>query len=121
MKCKFYDTCNAPLCLNDPESLLHGIFFPGESICKLSNVPEWVKRQRKLARVADKDTAFTVEMLKHRFIIRKGIKGIDPDRPSKYLADDVKNWIASHPAITDSEREARRKQALKNLAKRAVS
>lgn len=49
-KCSHFQTCGAPLCPLDNESKKHGIWYPGEAICKQQIAPRWVKKQRIIAR-----------------------------------------------------------------------
>lgn len=115
MKCRNFDTCSASLCPHDPVSVRNSIWYPGEHICTLVNVPSWVKRQRKVSRLASDTGYFNAEMLGHVFIIRKGIRGLDPERPAMYRAEDVKKWLADHPAISEEKRTEMRERAMKNL------
>jgi hypothetical protein len=47
-------------------------------------------------------------MLNRRFVIRKGIQGVNPD--SKDLELDIKKWTDKHPAMT--QQQISKKQAL---------
>lgn len=115
MKCNNFDSCNAPICPRDPESVNKCIWYPGEAICSLVDVPEFVKRQRRIARLASDTGYFTAEMLGHGFILRKGLRGLDPDRPAMYRTEDVQRWLDDHPAISEEKRAKMRERALKNL------
>jgi hypothetical protein len=66
MDCKYFDGCSAPLCPKY-EDLADLSWFPDEDICRLTDVPEWVKRQQKIARMGLPFEAeyFTVAMLEH--------------------------------------------------------
>ena len=106
MKCPYFDTCDAPLCVNDASSLKNGIWYPDEPICKIRNAPEWVKRQRKIAKkVREKNKYFTLEMLKHRARITAALEGLDPDKPH---ARQLKEWFEKHKELSA---EARKKWA----------
>jgi hypothetical protein len=50
MDCKYFDGCSAPLCPRD-EGMADRAWFPDEDICRLADVPAWVKRQRKIAKM----------------------------------------------------------------------
>ena len=58
MDCKYFDGCSAPLCPKD-EGVADRTWFPGEDICRLADVSEWVKRQRKVSRKAAMGGYFT--------------------------------------------------------------
>jgi hypothetical protein len=77
MDCKYFDGCSAPLCPNDA-GIADRVWFPDEDICRLADVPEWVKRQRKIAKKAALGCTlrgyFTVAMLKQDCHISRGIK-----------------------------------------------
>jgi hypothetical protein len=115
MDCKYFDGCSAPLCPKD-EGVADRAWFPDEDICRLADVPEWVKRQRKVSRKGLPFEAgyFTEAMLNHDCRISKGMKGIDPDGTDKERAADEALWFKAHPAITAKEREKLRAQGEKN-------
>ena len=113
MGCKYFDGCSAPLCPGD-ESIAKRTWFPDEDICRLADVPEWVKRQRKVSKKAALGGYFTVAMLKHECHISKGIKGIDPDGTDKERAAGEAAWFTAHPAMTAELREKKRVTGLKN-------
>jgi hypothetical protein len=94
--CYHFDTCSAPLCPLDAESLEHGVWYADEDICdsrKLEERPRWLAMQK---RIAKRQSAgyFTVGMLS-----RKGLKsttllkGIDPDKPE---AAQLRSWLKNH-------------------------
>jgi hypothetical protein len=103
------------LCPRD-EGVADRTWFADEDICRLADVPEWVKRQCKVSRKAAEDGYFTLAMLRHDCRISKGIKGIDPDGTDKERAACEAAWFKAHPVITEEEREKKRSVAVKNLA-----
>jgi hypothetical protein len=116
MDCKYFDGCSAPLCPKD-EGIADRTWFPDEDICRLSDIPDWVKRQRKVSRKAAPGGYFTLAMLKHDCRISKGMKGIDPDGTDKERAADEAAWFTTHPVITKEEREKYKAAAEKLNAK----
>jgi hypothetical protein len=112
MDCKYFDGCSAPLCPRD-EGMADRTWFPDEDICRLADVPDWVKRQRKVSRRAAMGGYFTVAMLKQDCRISKGMKGIDPDGTDKERAAWEVAWFKAHPVITAELREKRRAVAEK--------
>jgi hypothetical protein len=115
MDCKYFDGCSAPLCPKD-EGVADRTWFPDEDICRLADVPAWVKRQHKVAKTATPGEYFTLAMLKHDCRIPKGMKGIDPDGTDEERAAGEAAWFKAHPVITEAEREKKRSVAVKNLA-----
>jgi hypothetical protein len=119
MDCKYFDGCFAPLCPRDA-GIAARTWFPDEDICRagnhprLADIPDWVKRQRKVSRKAAPDGYFTLAMLKHDCQIRKGIKGIDPNGTDKERAADEAAWFKEHPIMTAETREKKRAVAAKN-------
>jgi hypothetical protein len=109
MDCKYFDDCSAPLCPRD-EGVADRTWFPDEDICRLADVPAWVKRQRKVSRKAAEGGYFTLAMLRHDCRIAQGIKGVDPDGTNKERAADEAAWFKAHPAITLEEREQMRER-----------
>jgi hypothetical protein len=104
MDCKYFDGCSAPLCPKD-EGLADRTWFADEDMCRLADVPAWVKRQRKVSKKAASGGYFTVAMLKHDCRISKGMKGIDPDGTDEKRAADEAAWFKAHPLITAEMRE----------------
>ena len=102
--CKYFDGCSAPLCPKD-EGVADRTWFADEDICRLADVPEWVKRQRKVSRKAALGGYFTLAMLEQDCRIYKGMKGIDPDGTDRERAADEAAWLKAHPVITREERE----------------
>jgi len=102
--CSLYETCIAPLCPLD-QSSLNGIWYPDEEICRSrtnGNLP-WMKAQRRLSRVAA-GGYFTVEMLTHLVVIRKGITGLDPNIPE---APQLRAWFQNRSEKQDAPPEAK--------------
>jgi hypothetical protein len=119
--CKYFDGCSAPLCPQD-EGAADRAWFADEDICRLADVPDWVKRQRKISRKAAKDRAkggyftrgyFTRAMLKQDCRISKGMKGIEPDGTEEERAAWEAVWFTVHPAITAETREKLRAEGEK--------
>ena len=109
--CRYFDGCSAPMCPKD-NNVKQRTWFPDEDICSLKDVPEWVKRQRKIAKKAVGFEAgyFTLAMLIRNCFIAKGIKGLDPDKPEKDREKDENQWLEKHPikkAVSENEREKR--------------
>jgi hypothetical protein len=111
MDCKYFDECSAPVCPRD-EGTVNYTWFPDEDICRLTGVPDWVKRQRRIVRMGlpFETGYFTKAMLEHPCRITKGLKGIDPDGTDKERERDEAAWFTAHPAITAEEREKMRAQ-----------
>ena len=88
MDCLQYNTCDAPLCPKDINPKI--VWYPGETICLLRSVPDWVKKQKKIAKVyglkGDNMDArfdlgyFTVPMLEKVLKIGRGIRGRESDK-----------------------------------------
>jgi hypothetical protein len=102
--CRYFDVCSAPLCPKD-EGAAACAWFPDEDICRCSDVPEWVRRQRRISRKAAAGFHFTLAMLAHDCRISKNLKGIAPDGSDTERATDEKTWLFTHPLITAQERE----------------
>jgi hypothetical protein len=135
MDCKYFDGCSAPVCPKDAGQE-HTTWFPDEDVCRLADVPEWVKRQRKVSKKAAPGGYFTVAMLRHDCRITRGMKGINPDGTDKERAADEAAWFKAHPAITEEQRakmkadgekkkavlhRARLKKAQSNIGPEALS
>ena len=76
-KCKYYESCNAPLCPFDEESIEHGIWYPDEEVCRKKTSIKWIRRQKTLIkRKVDPEGYFTTEMLLTRTKFGK-----NPDTP----------------------------------------
>jgi len=78
-ECVSYEGCSATLCPLEIDS--NHVWFPDEDICRKHGKVDWIKKQRKIARKANnKDTYFTVDMLKEVKRVTANIVGADPDR-----------------------------------------
>ena len=95
-KCRYYEVCSAPLCPKDAKSMESCTWFPDEEICRCKQVPKWVRTQKSIQRVADKDTAcqhcFTLPML---MVARKNAIGIDPSSKIPIRKQEV-GWLKKH-------------------------
>jgi hypothetical protein len=109
--CSKYDpetgiACSAPIC---PLFGWSDTWYADEEICSNKEYSKEliVQNQRKIAkRSRDHDTYYSAVMLGHSFIIKSGIRGLDPDR-AKYQNSDERTWIRSHPEkkeLTEEER-----------------
>ena len=116
MDCKYFDACSAPMCPKDT-GVENTAWFPGEEICRLVDIPEWVKRQRKIAKKAgNSEGFFTLSMLQCDCRISQGLKGIDPDGTDSERKAAEKAWLEKHPAITEEQREKLRVRGEKQKA-----
>jgi hypothetical protein len=97
-KCKYFDDCSAPMCPQDLRAAKTA-WFANEPVCRLHDVPECVKRQRKIAKTGVTETAgcFTLPMLERDCMIKKGITGIDPDSTDLERKATEKVWLEKHP------------------------
>jgi hypothetical protein len=110
--CKHFEDCSAPMCPCDT-GVANTAWFADEPICRLQNTPEWVKRQRKIAKAGGKETAgyFTLAMLERNCVIGKKISGIDPDGTETERKNSEQAWLEKHPPIKPKTREMREKLA----------
>jgi len=82
------------LCPLDENSIKNEIWYPDEEVCHKRSVPDWVRRQKAIAKVkAPSDKYFTVEMLEAIKQVRKGIVGINPDLPLGQAKEAERKWI----------------------------
>ena len=106
--CNLFEPCEtpeAPLCPIQVNTIKHGVWYPGEPVCKskrFAHLP-WIQKQRKIASMKLTADAgfFTVRMLNEIHIITKAVKGADPDE-----TDAESKWFAR----MEEGRAARRKQ-----------
>ena len=102
-KCKYFNRCSAPLCPLDGGSLGGGIWYPDEEICHLKEFQglRWVQNQKRLQKMARKGLVsvegyFTAEMLDNEIIFRKGMRGLDPDRPLDEEREQLERWLEKY-------------------------
>ena len=103
-QCKHFDSCSAPICPLD-EGVSMRNWYPDEGICKVRKFQQerWLKSQKKIKKIGSYDTGyFTREMLDRRLFVKKGIRGIDPDKDEPR---QLKKWLREHP-----DRQPSRKQ-----------
>ena len=101
-QCPGYQECTAPLCFMD-KSLTQACWYPGEPVCKLRQVPKWVKTQRRIAKAlgipkdADKGQehygAFSVQMLESVKRITSKIRGVD------FESETEQAWLNKRPSF----------------------
>lgn len=102
-ECKYFEECSAPLCPEDGSSLENGCWFPDEEICRKGSPPEFVRRQKRIAKKLDFDAGcFTKKMLEQKCKITSALKGIDPDKGCPHDLEDA--WLKKHPAFIASEK-----------------
>ena len=110
--CAQHDTCGAPICPLDKQSLECGLWYPNEEICRSQKNRlgiSWIKNQRKIARKTKyTDKYFTLSMLKRNCVIGAGIKGIDPNREKE---NQIKIWLKNHLEKRKLSKEEREKIA----------
>ena len=119
--CKYFDTCSAPMCPMDAE-VAKVAWFADEPACRLHDVPEWVKRQRKIAKIGMDETAgcFTLPMLERDCMTKKGITGINPDGTDSAREAAEKTWLEKRPAKKPISEETRVKYKAQAERARAV-
>jgi len=116
-KCSKFNSCGAPLCPLDEESLKYGIFYPDEEICTKRPFPLWIKAQRKITkRCKDKDKYFSYEMLNRLSQVRIGTIGLDPDRDEK---PQLKRWLRTHPKREKRKLTEEKKRKLREFLQKA--
>ena len=108
-QCKHFDSCSAPICPLDDGA----IWYPDEDICKNRGFLQerWIKNQKKIKKVGSYYTGyFTKAMLDRRLIVKKGMKGIDPDKDEPR---QLKKWLSEHP---DRKLSQKQLDHFKNMA-----
>jgi len=90
IQCRAYESCAAPLCPKDV-NVGRCLWFADEPVCTLRKVPDWVRKQRRIARLPNTDPSkyFTLHMLNATRRISRGLRGADPNH-----ADADKVWVA---------------------------
>jgi hypothetical protein len=78
--CKYFEACDAPMC---PLGSDKPVWYPGESVCKRLDAPDWVKRQRKVARKVTAGGFWTKRMFEQDCRLSAGTKGLDPRQPQR--------------------------------------
>ncbi|MBZ5672299.1 MAG: hypothetical protein LAO04_21580 [Acidobacteriia bacterium] len=112
--CPYFNTCSAPICPEDPESLTNCAWFPDEETCHRRDLKgrAWITRQRKIARVLQGDSrsgSFTFDMLCRNFRISPGLRGLDPEAGPAH--ENEKAWFKGHSEIRKPSEEIRQKMA----------
>lgn len=109
--CRYFDTCSAPLCPLDVESLECGLWYPEEDVCRKSGI-DWIRKQRRIKNKTNSpDKYFTHKMLIHN--CRISTCGINPanDRHK-----EEKKWISDHP-VKKQISEKKRKELSERMKK----
>ncbi|WP_461247167.1 hypothetical protein [Treponema sp. R6D11] len=121
MDCKHFEGCSAPVCPKDAGSAC-AVWFADEPVCFLQDVPEWVKRQRKIAKTGASAIAgcFTLPMLERHCVVGKKMSGIDPDATDGERKIAEKDWLCRHPAVKPKTCGEREKLAARMRFLRAI-
>lgn len=103
--CSKYEKCNAPLCPMDPSSLDNCVWYANEDICSNPSFKNelWIQNQKKISkayRLKPFTGYFTHRMLERKFIVRRGIKGIDPDGQED---PQLARWLRDHPELSEEQ------------------
>lgn len=113
-ECRLYESCSAPLCPLDPNSLEKGIWYPDEEICQARRFSRLVlvRQQEKIAKCASrKDRYFHPLMLQRRCTVKPGITGLDPDQEE---GPQLQRWLDGHrerKGLSESQKAILRKRA----------
>lgn len=99
-QCLKYDTCCAPLCPMDRQSLKRGVWHVDEEICSSGNFARltWIEKQRKLARTGDPEESLSYDMLR--------TAGPPAQAPSPRVRRDEVRQIALHQTAVSGARKA---------------
>lgn len=122
LECKYYQEgeCNAPICPLNDKSIKKAIWFPNEEICKRRQFSKinWIVNQKKINHHGTKhiNNFFTAEMLNRKMIVRKNIKGLNPDQ---YKYEQEKKWILKHPEKKPISEE-KKKELIKRLKPKEI-
>ncbi|MEM3771722.1 MAG: hypothetical protein QXW80_05385 [Candidatus Micrarchaeia archaeon] len=116
--CLLYDKCECPLCpLEDgPVS----VWYSEDDICKNPQFQVITNSMKKLKR-KEAQGYFTLEMLNRDFIVRRGIKGLNPSLPdpirdpSREYKRREERWLRKHPEISKQKIESMRERGKKSL------
>lgn len=97
--CRYFNDCDAPLCPEDV-NLKQCLWFPAEPVCRRRDAPEWVNKQRLIARLKsiDREKYFTLRMLQKIEDINPQLEGADPE-----LFQGEKAWLARRTRARYSE------------------
>jgi hypothetical protein len=98
------------------------VWFADEPVCRLQDTPEWVKRQRKIAKTGVSATAgcFTLPMLERRYVIGEKIAGIAPDATDAERKIAEEDWLCRHPPVRPKTSKEREKLAARMRFLRAI-
>jgi len=119
--CKHFDYCSAPMCPRDMGTTKTS-WFANEPVCRLHDVPEWVKRQRRIAKTGATETAgfHTLPMLERRCVIGKKMAGICPDGTDADRKAAERDWLDRHPPIRPKSGGEREKLAARMRRLRGI-
>jgi len=119
--CKHFGGCSAPMCPKDMGAAKTS-WFADEPVCRLHDVPEWVKRQRRIAKTSATETAefHTLPMLERRCVIGKKMAGICPDGTAAAREAAERNWLDRHPPIRSKSGAEREKLAARMRRLRGI-
>lgn len=97
--CKHFNGCSANLCPDDNE-IDTKVWYPDEAICESKKYAKlhWIRQQRKIQRiVTDRSRLFTIAMLRRKFRVSAGLKGLNP---AKNIDRQEKLWLKHRKGIS---------------------
>ena len=106
-ECKNFEGCDVPLCPMDESSLIHGIWFPDEDICKSRQFQSlgWIRKQKLITkRHGSVEGFFNIKMLNAVLQVHKRIMGADPDLPLSANVDE--RWIRDRGLLKSGGKSA---------------
>ncbi|MEM4067976.1 MAG: hypothetical protein QXV17_14070 [Candidatus Micrarchaeaceae archaeon] len=116
--CTLYNKCECPLCPLENNPL--EIWYSEDNICKNPQFPTITNSMRKLKK-KQAEGFFTLRMLNRNFIVRRGIKGLNPDvsetvrDPLREYKIQEERWLKKHPEIPEQKIESMRERGRKSL------
>jgi hypothetical protein len=115
--CNLFEPCDtpeAPLCPIQVNTIKHGVWYPGEPVCKSKRFLHlsWIQKQLKIAhlKLTADDGFFTVRMLEEIHTITKSTRGADPDEPDAEL-----KWFAMRAEKRMVQRKKRKIPGSKDI------
>ncbi|MEM4067645.1 MAG: hypothetical protein QXV17_12390 [Candidatus Micrarchaeaceae archaeon] len=116
--CSFYGRCECPLCPLENNPL--AIWYTEDPVCKNPEFPTIINVMKKLKK-KQAEGFFTLRMLNRNFIVRRGIKGLNPDvsetvrDPLREYKKREEKWIVKHPEIPEWKVESMKERGKKSL------
>lgn len=98
--CYKFESCEAPLCPMDNESIEHGVWYTDEAICMSygqgMEMPKWRDLQMRIRKFKSPGFFSVPMLMRDGLQAAKGLKGLDSDNDRVPEYQQLERWLKNH-------------------------